>query len=226
MTLQSTILCKHAIFTPVVSLEQKLMKKPFHIALLLLLAACSGGGDAPTSAQEAPTFSSYIASLDKVTLPFRHHALKGGPQPLTKMDTTAFAAFKHAWSKAPVGIVMENDLFIVTMEYSMGDFGSVPLLISYNMKGKNIDFLAPYSNTGMDMGYQAVESLEITSNGKILVTDTVITWDMVEQGDDWVDGPKDTTVSVTTYTLEKRGEFVKLDESVISTSVKNDGLSQ
>ena len=104
------------------------------------------------------------------------------------MTKKGFEKYKHTWTSHPLGIYYRNDMTVGIIDCSIGDWGLVPFLTTYDLNGNKIDSTSFYKKSGQDMGYEAIEHLTFKENNSIVVIDTVKRWDFNEDESDIVEG--------------------------------------
>lgn len=160
----------------------------------------------------AKDFNAYLESLDEIPLPFKHGVAEGLPALSKNYDPNYFEQFKHAWTSKPLGRLISTDQYIATIESSVGDYGMVPFIITYDLQGQKIDSLGPYRKSGFDMGYEAVEYLQILDAQNIIVTDSVKQWKLNEDETDIVKGTMRLSMGRTVYRIQSNGKFEQLNQ--------------
>lgn len=156
-------------------------------------------------------FESYILSLGFIPLPLEHHVIYGDfPDISMNYDEQGFQKYNYAgWTNRPLGILYRDDKTIGIVDYTVSDFGLAPFLTTYDFSGNKIDSTSFYGKTGMDIGYEAVESLIFNTDRTIIVFDTVKRWDFTEEGIEIIDGDMKLTTGKTEYRITENGIIEK-----------------
>ena len=109
-------------------------------------------------------FEKHISTLDQIPLPLKHNPM-GKLQDLSKQfDTSSFKTYKHIWTSQPLGIYYQDEKTVGIIDCSIGDWGLIPFLTTYDFKGNKIDSTGFYVKSGQDLGYQAIEYLTINAD--------------------------------------------------------------
>ena len=209
------------------------IRLPIALFSLLLLAGCNNGPDksenkdtavdssaktdspvrknAEPAAEtpDASMFEKYISSLRQIPLPFKHSAVKKLPVISGNYYAEGFKKYKSAMAEKPLGILFKNDKYIITLDYTAADLGDAPCIMSYDAKGNKIDSLIPYRQTGYDMGYEAVENLNIKKDKEIIVSTNIKTWDKNRKGTDTLSGSMKQKISKAVYKINGDGKIIK-----------------
>lgn len=115
------------------------------IILLSILWSC----DSPTKKENSPEsnkateqtnsdFENYISTLDQIPLPLEANPLEQLPETSKNFDNKAFEKYKHTWTIQPLGIYYKDDNTIGIIDCSIGDWGLVPFLTTYDLKGNKL----------------------------------------------------------------------------------------
>lgn len=160
-----------------------------------------------SSQNEKGGFNHYLSSLEKVDLPLEYSTYSGLEFNKIEFDTIGFEKYKHVWTISPVGILYESEESITTLEYSIGDYGLAPFLVSYDTKGNKIDSLGPYEKSGVDLGYDGKEYVKILAERRIIVIDSIKKWDINPQGTDIISESLKVTSDTIVYIVESDGKI-------------------
>ena len=182
------------------------MKQILLIFFLYILIGCNSNKNSESNKQTE--FKQYIESLDQIPLPLNHNPMGTLPELSKDYDKVAFEKFKHVWTSKPLGVLFQNDSYVVTIDLGIGDIGLVPFFISYDMNGNKIDSLGPYDKSGWDLGYEAVEYLTINNDRTIMVTDTVKKWKLNEAETDIIEDSLTLTIDTVFYRFSDIGEII------------------
>lgn len=148
--------------------------KPFFgVFISLLIAACSNNAKNTLDENKELTFENYINSLDQIPLPFSHCSMKELPKLSKNYDSITYEKYKLSWASQPLGILYNDKNRVTVIDCAIGDWGLVPLLVSYDRNGNKIDSLSPYEKSGEGAGYFAVEWLIINADKTILINDSI-----------------------------------------------------
>jgi hypothetical protein len=128
--------------------------------------------------QKNSEFENYISTLDRIPLPLEANTLGQFPKTSKNFDKNAFKKYKHIWTSQPLGIYYQDNNTIGIIDCSIGDWGLVPFLTTYDLEGNKIDSTGFYRKSGQDMGYEAIEHVTFNADRTITVLDTVKRWDM------------------------------------------------
>lgn len=106
-----------------------------------------------------------------------------------------------------MGILYNDSKTVTLIECSIGDWGLVPFLTTYDREGNKIDSLGPYKKTGEDIGYKAMEYLTINKDKTILVSDSVITYALKPDSSEIDEASRKLTIGLTKYIIDENGHF-------------------
>jgi hypothetical protein len=154
-------------------------------------------------------FKKYLKSLEALDIPITFDSKRGIKVRSKDYDTTLFKKFKHKWAFGPHGKAFENDSIILIIDITAGDV-LVPLIMTFDQFGNKLDSLNPYTNGGVDMGYESYEYVAINGNKDILITDSTRRWDLNKEGDNIIEGTDKLTVGTMIYKIDKKGKFKKI----------------
>ncbi|CAM1340266.1 hypothetical protein [Tenacibaculum aestuarii] len=154
-------------------------------------------------------FENYISTLDQIPLPLEANPLGQLPETSKNFDKNAFEKYKHTWTSQPLGIYYQDDKTIGIIDCSIGDWGLVPFLTTYDLKGNKIDSTGFYVKSGQDMGYEAIEHLTFNADRTITVNDTVKRWDFNENETDIIEGSMKMTTGKVEYRVLDNGRIEK-----------------
>lgn len=194
------------------------MKKTIYILtnLLFALTSCSTKIKTPSdlatiknmqSDNSELNFEDYLKTIDQIPLPLSHNSLGKLPILSTNYNKKAFEKYKHVWTSQPLGILFKDEKTVTLVDCSMGDWGLVPFLTTYDRQGKKIDSLGPYKKSGQGMGYSAIEYLTINKDKTIIVKDTVTTYSLNANKTDIVETTKKNSTGITKYIIELNGRI-------------------
>ena len=154
-------------------------------------------------------FDKYISTLDTIPLPLKHNPLGQFPDLSRNFSKSGFEKYKHVWASQPLGIYYRDTMTIGIIDCSMGDWGLVPFLTTYDMNGNKIDSTSFYVKSGQDLGYEAIEHLTINKNRTITVLDTVKRWDINKEQTDIVEESLKISRGKVEYHIDKNGRIQK-----------------
>lgn len=154
-------------------------------------------------------FESYISTLDQITLPLETNPLGQLPEISKNFDKNKFEKYKHTWTSQPLGIYFQNEKTIGIIDCSIGDWGLVPFLTTYDLKGNKIDSTGFYDKSGQDMGYEAIEHVTFNTDRRITVLDTVKRWDFNEDETDIIEGSMKMTTGKVEFRILENGRIEK-----------------
>lgn len=194
------------------------MKQTTYILTFILFALTSCSSDTKSSGdnttmeneqqdKSSNSFENYLKTLDQIPLPLSHNPLGQLPTLSKNYDKSAFEKYKHVWTSQPLGILYNDSKTVTLIDCSIGDWGLVPFLTTYDKQGNKIDSLGPYKKTGEDMGYRAIEYLTINKDKTILVSDSVITYALKPDSPDIDETSRKLTLGLTKYTIDKNGHI-------------------
>lgn len=162
-----------------------------------------------TTKQSLSDFEQYIASLNQIPLPLTHNPLTKLPKLSKSYDKNGFEKYKHTTTSQPLGVYYQDDKTIGIIDCSIGDWGLVPFLTTYDLNGNKIDSIGFYKKTGQDMGYEAIEHLTLNKDRSITITDTVKQWELNKDQSDILEGTMKITTGKIKYQVLKNGEIEK-----------------
>jgi len=154
-------------------------------------------------------FYKYLSTLDSIPLPLEHNSMGKFPNLSKKFDKSGFEKYKHTWTSQPLGIYYRDSMTIGIIDCSIGDWGLVPFLTTYDLKGNKIDSTSFYEKSGQDLGYEAIEHLTLNQNRTITLTDTVKRWDINKDQTDIIDGSLKMTTGKVEFRIQENGQIVK-----------------
>ena len=154
-------------------------------------------------------FENYISTLDQIPLPLEANPLGQLPEISKNFDQNAFEKYKHTWTSQPLGIYYQDDKTIGIIDCSAGDWGPVPFLTTYDLKGNKIDSTGFYKKSGQDIGYEAIEYLTFNADRTITVIDTVKRWDFNEDDTDIIEGSMKMKTGKVEYQVFENGQIEK-----------------
>ena len=185
------------------------------LVALIILSACNPQKN--TNTKDAPLkseFLSYVNTLDQIPLPFKHNTLAHFPDDLSQtFDNSGFKNYKHTWASYPLGILYQNSESVGIIDCSIGDWGQVPLLTTYDLDGNKIDSTNFYYKSGSDIGYEAMEYLTLHQNKTITVIDSVKRWELKNAGADIIEGSLKITSRKVEYRISEKGKINKLSKN-------------
>jgi hypothetical protein len=184
--------------------------------ILTILWSCNNKTENkyPTSKDEKviqlnSDFESYISTLVQISLPLEHNPRGQMPKISENYDKNGFTKYKHTWTSQPLGIFYKDDNTIGIIDCSIGDWGLVPFLTIYDLKGNKIDSTGFYKKSGQDMGYEAIEHLTFKENKTIVVVDSVKRWDIKKDESDIIEGSMKMTTGKVEYGILENGHIEK-----------------
>ncbi|MFI2744336.1 hypothetical protein ACG2LH_16495 [Zhouia sp. PK063] len=154
-------------------------------------------------------FEIYISTLDQIKLPLETNPLGKLPEISKNFDKNKFEKYKHTWASQPLGIYYQDEKTVGIIDCSIGDWGHVPFLITYDLKGNKIDSTGFYDKSGQDMGYKAIEYVTFNTGRRITVIDTVKRWDFNEDETDIIEGSMKMTTGKVEYRVLDNGQILK-----------------
>jgi hypothetical protein len=126
------------------------------------------------------------------------------------IDSLVYARYKHHGASRPYGLLFRNDSIVMTVDIIVGDI-LVPVITTFNQSGQKLDSLRLYQKAGWDLGLEADEFVTITSDKKIIITDSIRRWDLNAERDDIIEGTERLTVDMVIYQVGSDGKFLKTD---------------
>nr|MBK9652448.1 hypothetical protein [Bacteroidota bacterium] len=194
------------------------MKKTIYILTFISFALSSCLIDTkrssdPTTAENEQqdnsenNFENNLKTLDQIPLPLSHNPLGQLPTLSNNYDKKAFEKYKHVWTSQPLGILFSDNKTVTLVDCSIGDWGLVPFLTTYDRQGNKIDSLGPYKKTGEDMGYKAIEYLTISKDKTITISDSVTTYTLKADSSDIDETSRKSTNGSTKYKIETDGRI-------------------
>jgi hypothetical protein len=172
-----------------------------------------------THSNNAIKFNQYIKSLNYIPLPFSHSAKEPNFTIISPdYNKAEFEKFKYKGTVKPLGILFNENKYVVTVDLSIGDEGLVPFLVCFDKQGNKLDSLGPYQLSGGDDGYEAVERLLVTKDKRIKVADTIKTWKDDSRGN-IVSKSIKTSIGVTYYLLTAGGKFIHKKRIIIKKNI-------
>jgi hypothetical protein len=154
------------------------------------------------------SFEKYLKSLDKIQLPLKYSALESLPDISKEYDQIGFRKFNAVGTNKPLGILNSNDR-IVTLVYcsDANMLFNVPIFVTYNIEGKKLDSLGPFTKTGDDMGYHAMEYMTIDNDREIMMVDTVETYSLTPDESAIIPTSRKISFGQTIYKIDDKGRF-------------------
>jgi len=154
-------------------------------------------------------FEKYTSSLDEIPIPLKANPFGQFPEISKNFNKSAFESYKHTWTSQPLGIYYQDEKSIGIIDCSIGDWGLVPFLTTYDLKGNKIDSTGFYKMSGQDMGYEAIEHLTFNADRTITVLDTVKRWDFNEEETYIIEGSMKMTTGKVEYRVLDDGRIEK-----------------
>lgn len=154
-------------------------------------------------------FINYVSTLDQISLPLEANPLRHLPEISKNFDKDGFEKYKHTWTSQPLGIYYQDEKTIGIVDCSIGDWGLVPFLTTYDLKGNKIDSTSFYHKSGQDMGYEAIEHVTFNADRTITVLDTVKRWDFNDAETDIVEGSMKMATGKVEYRILDNGRIEK-----------------
>ena len=127
----------------------------------------------------------------------------------TELINSDFEKYTSSLDAIPLGIYYQDEKSIGIIDCSIGDWGLVPFLTTYGLKGNKIDSTGFYKKSGQDMGYEAIEHLTFNADRTITVLDTVKRWDFNEEETDIIEGSMKMTTGKVEYRVLDDGRIEK-----------------
>jgi hypothetical protein len=200
------------------------MKNKLYILIinLLLLTCCKFDEKSPNSKLELEKgkiknmnqyFEEYLKSLDQIPLPLIHNSESLTlPQISLNYNKNAFFTYKYNNTSYPLGILFRDLNVITLIDVSIGDWGPVPFLITFDRGGNKIDSLGPYKKSGEDIESKTIEYLNINKDRTIVVIDSNIKFilDTVPSG--IIRKETKSNSGLTKYKINQKGYFVVFKE--------------
>jgi len=184
--------------------------------LLTVLWSCNSSTNKENSTESEKAteqtnsdFASYMATLDPITLPLETNPLGQLPEISKNFDEKNFEQYKHTWTSQPLGIYYQDDKTVGIIDCSIGDWGLVPFLTTYDLKGNKIDSTGFYDKSGQDMGYEAIEHVTFNADRTITVLDTVKRWEFNEDETDIIEKSMKVTTGKVEYQILENGKIEK-----------------
>lgn len=159
--------------------------------------------------QTRSDFEKYISTLDQIPLPLEANPRGQLPVISKNFDKNIFEKYKHTWTSQPLGIYYKDEKTIGIIDCGIGDWGLVPFLTTYDLKGNKIDSTGFYDKSGQDMGYEAIELVTFNADRTITVLDTLKRWDFNEDKTDIVEGSMKMTTGKVEYRIIENGQIEK-----------------
>lgn len=203
----------------------KLFSLPSTILLLLLCLSACNSHPVPDD-ENSSGFIAYLKTLDTIPLPLHYSPFQDLPDLSTRHDKELFKQFKYAWCTKPLGILYQNAGTVGILDCSLGDYGWVPFLTTYNMSGEKIDSTNFLDISGADFGYMAVEHVSFLKNRQITVLDTLKQWEIKPDGSDIIEESLKIKTSKTHYSILKNGKIKTQKSSSLFKQVLLDSTSQ
>ncbi len=161
------------------------------------------------SEQSYSNFENYISTLDQIPLPLETNPFGQLPETSKNFDKNTFGKYKHTWTSQPLGIYYRDGNTIGIIDCGIGDWGLVPFLTTYDLKGNKIDSTGFYDKSGQDMGYEAIEHVTFNTDRTITVLDTVKRWDFNQDETDIIKGSLKMTAGKVEYRVLDNGRIEK-----------------
>ena len=184
--------------------------------LLTILWSCNSSTNKDSSTesvkateQASSDFASYITTLDHIALPLETNPLGKLPEISKNFDKKNFEKYKHTWTSQPLGIYYQDEKTVGIIDCSIGDWGLVPFLTTYDLKGNKIDSTGFYDKSGQDMGYEGIEHLTFNADRTITVLDTLKRWEINEDETDIIEESMKVTTGKVKYQILENGKIEK-----------------
>lgn len=188
------------------------MKRSLIVSLgLILFLSCNNIATKNRSDKQLQSdFEKYVSTLDTISLPLEYNVLGKLPEISKNYDKTDFEKYKHVWTSKPLGVLYKNKNTIGIVDLSIGDWGFVPFLTTYDWNGNKIDSISFFGKTGEDFGYYAIEYLTLNKNKTISVVDTIKEWKVNEAGTDTIAGSLKIKTELTKYEILNDGRIISI----------------
>lgn len=179
------------------------------IILSVIWGCSSHTNEKKVTKQGMSNFENYVSTLDHIPIPLKSNPLARLPESSKNFDKNAFEKYKHAWTSQPLGIYYKDEKTVGIIDCSIGDWGLVPFLTTYDLEGNKIDSTRFYEKSGQDIGYEATEHVTFNTDRTITVLDTVKLWDLNEDETDIVQGSMKITTGKVEYRVLENGRIEK-----------------
>ena len=184
--------------------------------LLTVLWGCKSSTNKKSSTESekvtektSSDFASYISTLDPTKLPLETNPLGQLPEISKNFDKKNFEKYKHKWTSQPLGIYYQDEKTVGIIDCSIGDWGLVPFLTTYDLMGNKIDSTGFYDKSGQDMGYEAIEHLTFNADRTITVLDTVKRWEFNKDKTDIIEESMKMKTGKVVYQILGNGKIEK-----------------
>ena len=177
------------------------------LILIILLVSCNNSNQKQDF--DYSRFDNYSKQLPKIKLTLIYSTNSGIITELPAMNDSDLFKFLKFWNEKTIGKLYDSKDYTVIVEREIGDYGPVPIFITYDKIGNIISSFNAYMTSGDDMGYKSSEYITVDSNKTISVIDSTITWKLNADKTNIIGGSDSLSIGNTIYRLDKKGIFRK-----------------
>jgi hypothetical protein len=106
----------------------------------------------------------------------------------------------------PYGKFYQTDKFIAVIAIGSSDI-VIPVLVTFDKKGKIIDSFNLYQTAGADIGYYSTNITLLTKDKEILIKDSTLTRKLNEEGSNEIPGSDSVTISQKRFRINVDGRI-------------------
>jgi hypothetical protein len=154
-------------------------------------------------------FKTYINQLETIPLPFAYSSKNGIESNIPILDDQILSQHKKYWNDITIGKLFVCKDYTIIVEREIGDFGPVPIFITYDKAGNKLGSFNAFSKAGEDMGYSSSEFVIVDKSLIITVIDSTVVWELNSSETDIIEDSDSLSVGQTTYKLDFKGIFNK-----------------
>ena len=158
-------------------------------------------------------FRDYASNLEIIQLPFTYSTNFGITSPLPSLDTNLLNNYKNFFKnldyEKTLGKLVETENYVIVIEKKVGDFGPVPIFLTYDNTGKIIESFNTFKKSGVDFGYNSSEYITVNKDYTITVIDSTRVWKINSDETDIIEGSDSLNVGKTIYKIDSLGIYRK-----------------
>lgn len=175
------------------------------LILMILLVSCNNSNQN----LDYSRFDIYSKQLPQIKLPLIYSTNSGIMTELPDINDSDLSRFSKFWNEKTIGKLYDSKDYTIIVEREIGDYGPVPIFITYDKTGKMIGSFNAYKTSGDDMGYKSSEYITVDNDKTISVIDSTITWKITADKTNIIEGSDSLSIGNAIYKLDKKGIFRK-----------------
>jgi hypothetical protein len=177
------------------------------LIFMILLISCNNSNQ--RSVYDYSEFDNYKKQLPNIALPLVYSTNSGIVTDIPNINIMDLSKYSKFWNEKTIGKLYESDEYVIIVEREIGDYGPVPIFITYDKNGKKINSFNAYKTSGDDMGYKSFEFVTVDKSNMVTVIDSTTTWKLNSDETNIIDGSDSLSIGKTIYKLDKDGIYTK-----------------